>query len=170
MQLLSSVKSSITCLFRLSMATRDPAPDDRLQSIITVDKSHFEKDHINHVIAKFPNCPDHLAARLGQAISARRQYLSYCEQHHKKLSDRQDFIVLEPPRTEYTGSSTGTTSSEGAPRVALGEHSSVSETSYAVSVDAIIRGPPFEKGQSYQNCECPLCYKTVLVRTRAAWK
>lgn len=156
------------------MAIRDPAPDDRMQSIITVDKSHFENDDIRHVVAKFPHCPDYLAERLGRAISARRQYLSYREQHHEKLSKRQDLIGLEPPRTEYTSNSTEVTNLAKSKETSLGaleEHDSVSETSYATSANATIRVPSLpKKAQLNQHYECPLCYNIVSIHTPTAWK
>ncbi|KAJ4347966.1 uncharacterized protein N0V89_009338 [Didymosphaeria variabile] len=104
-QLCGSIQSSVTCLFRLSMAIRDPAPDDRLQKTITVDKSYFEDYDILHAKTKFPDCAEYLTERLGRAISGRRQYFSYRELHHQKLAKKAELIGLEQPRTEHTSNS-----------------------------------------------------------------
>lgn len=89
-QLFSGVRDTISCLFRLSMAIRNPAPNTQSGSTITADKSYYEDYDIEHVRAKFHeekfhSCEFFLTERLGRAISARRQYLSYREEHHKKL-------------------------------------------------------------------------------------
>ncbi|KAF2443726.1 hypothetical protein P171DRAFT_522225 [Karstenula rhodostoma CBS 690.94] len=108
-QLIASIKSSVTCLFRPSMTIRNPVSDDRLQRTITVDKSYYEEHDILHTRAKYPDCADYLTERLGRAISARRQYLSYRELHHQKLAKDVDLIGLEHTRTECTSNSTEAT-------------------------------------------------------------
>ena len=173
-QLLSSVKSSVTCLFRLSMAIRDPAPDDRLRGTIAIDKSYFEEHDIMHTRAKYPHCPEYLTKRLGRAISGRRQYFSYREQHHQKLSKKVERIGFEQPRTENTSNSTEATPLPISKETHVsmgGDDDSVSQTSYATSVNATIRVPSLpKKAQENQHFECPLCYNIVSIRTPAAWK
>jgi hypothetical protein len=68
------------------MAIRDPAPTSQFLSRTSVDKSFFQEHDTSHVREKYPSCPLYLSQRLGQAISRRRQYLSYREEHQKKLS------------------------------------------------------------------------------------
>jgi hypothetical protein len=98
-QLRASIVTFNTSLFRLSMAIRDPAPTSQSSRTITVDKSFFEQHDINHVQSKFPNCAEFLSERLGRAISGRRQYLSYREEHHKKLAKHVEKIGVEDSRT-----------------------------------------------------------------------
>jgi hypothetical protein len=86
-------------LFRLSIAIRDPAPTTQSTKIISADKSYFEPHDILHVQAKYPGAPDYLAERLGRAISARRQYLSYREEHHRKLTKNIEKVGFEEPKT-----------------------------------------------------------------------
>ncbi|KAL1601483.1 hypothetical protein SLS60_006398 [Paraconiothyrium brasiliense] len=173
-QLLDSIQSSVTCLFRLSMAIRDPASDDRLQRTITVDKSYFEDYDILHAKTKFPDCAEYLSQRLGRAISGRRQYLSYRELHHQKLAKKAELIGLEQPRTEHT-----TNSTEASPLPVarsnsldvLDEDDTLSQTSYATSVNATIRVPPLPKqAREHEHFECPLCFMIVSIHTKAAWK
>lgn len=101
-QLLATVKTMVTSLFRLSMAIRDPAPTSQSTRTITIDKSYFQQHDILHVQAKYPRCPDYLTNRLGRAISGRRQYLSYREEHHSKLSKGTEKLGFDEPRTGET--------------------------------------------------------------------
>jgi hypothetical protein len=105
-QLSASIKNTVTCLFRLSMAIRDPAPNTQSRSFITVDKSYFQHHDIQHVESKFPQAARFLTERLGRAISGRRQYISYREEHHQKLVKNIEKIGQEEPRTEHTTNST----------------------------------------------------------------
>lgn len=74
-----------TCLMRLSMAIRNPAPHDQFKESAHFKVSHFEHFDKEHVRAKFPDAEEYLLIRLGKAISRRRQYLSYREEHRQKL-------------------------------------------------------------------------------------
>lgn len=60
-----------------------------------IDKSYFEVHDIAHVQSKYPDCTDCLTERLGRAISGRRQYLSYREEHNMKLSKGIEKVGLE---------------------------------------------------------------------------
>jgi len=175
-QIKSSITNNITCLFRLSMAIRDPAPHTQSRSIITVDKSFYEAFDIQHVREKFPQCEDFLINRFGRAISARRQYLTYREEHHKKLAKSVEKIGFEEPRTEHTTNSTEASlipkeqSSEAQPEIE-DSFEALSQTSYATSVNATLRVPPLPKEAENQGYfECPLCFLIVTIHTTAAWK
>ncbi|RYP35983.1 hypothetical protein DL766_002253 [Monosporascus sp. MC13-8B] len=173
-QLLGSIKTTITCLFRLSMSIRDPAPNDQSRSIITVDKSHFEEYDMQHAKAKYPGCAGYLVERLGRANSGRRQYLSYREEHHQKLVKDIDLIGLEVPRTERTSNSTEVTLMPTVRPNSFGEVDSddaLSQTSYATSVNAAIRVPPLPKeAHEKEHYECPICFMIVSIHTAAGWK
>jgi hypothetical protein len=177
-QLSASIKNTVTCLFRLSMAIRDPAPNTQSRSFITVDKSYFEHHDIQHVESKFPQAEKFLTARLGRAISGRRQYLSYREEHHQKLVKNVERIGHEEPRTEHT-----TNSTEASPMPVLDQSKvntvmydsfdfdTLSQTSYATSINATIRAPPLPKeAKEKEHFECPLCYMIVSIHTTTGWK
>lgn len=59
---------------------------DRLLKSSKVNVAFYETFDIEHTRHKFPSANDTLVERLGRAISKRRQYLKYREQHHEKLS------------------------------------------------------------------------------------
>ena len=175
-QLSDSIKNTITCLFRLSMAIRDPAPNSQSRSFVTFDKSIFEPHDISHVQAKFPEADSWLIERLGRAISGRRQYLNYREEHHQKLARNVEKIGIEEPRTEHTTNSTEASPmpSSSGPRMtdALDDgEDTLSQTSYATSVNATIRAPSLPKeARTKEHFECPLCYMIVSIHTTAVWK
>jgi hypothetical protein len=175
-QLVESVKTLITSLFRLSMAIRNPAPNSQSMSIITIDKSFYEQHDIQHVKEKFPNAPHYLVERLGRALSARRQYLSYREEHHQKLTKNIEKLGFEKAATEFTTNSTEATP---IPRVERSRSLHVldegddaaSQTSYATSVNATIRVPSLPReARDKDFFECPLCFLLVSIHTAAGWK
>lgn len=173
-QLFAGVRNTVTCLFRLSMALRDPAPNSQSRSIITLDKSIYETYDVNHVEAKFPSRNDFLTNRLGRAVSGRRQYLTYREEHHLKLAKNVEKIGFEEPRTEHT---TNSTEASPIPRASTNSENvmdgddALSQTSYATSVNATIRVPPLPKeAREKDHFECPLCFMIVSIHTTAGWK
>lgn len=175
-QLLVSVKTLITSLFRLSMAIRDPAPNSQSKSTITIDKSFYEQHDIQHVREKFQDAPDYLTERLGRAISGRRQYLTYREEHHQKLAKDIEKVGFEKPTTQFTTNSTEATPLPWIERsnsinVLDERDDAASQTSYATSVNATIRVPPLPKeARNKDFFECPLCFLFVSVHTSAEWK
>jgi hypothetical protein len=175
-QLIASVKTLITSLFRLSMALRNPAPNSQSTSTISMDKSFYEQHDIQHVIEKFQNAPHYLAERLGRALSARRQYLSYREEHHKKLTKNIEKIGFEKATTEFTTNSTEATP---IPRIERSMSLNVvdegddtaSQTSFATSVNATIRVPSLPReARNKEFFECPYCFLLVSIHTAAGWK
>ncbi|KAF2024730.1 hypothetical protein EK21DRAFT_93852 [Setomelanomma holmii] len=165
-QIRASITTFVTSLFRLSMAIRDAAPTSQSSKIFTVDKYYFEQHDINHVQTKYPDCAEYLSERLGRAISGRRQYLSYREEHHKKLAKHVEKIGFEEPRNgeifkiaeqihiPLTASQHTSNSTEATPMPQLDRQNSIkildeddgaSQTSFAPSVNAAIRVPALSR-------------------------
>ncbi|KAF8536480.1 hypothetical protein BDD12DRAFT_912112 [Trichophaea hybrida] len=80
----------ITCLYKFSIAIRNPAPSDKLRKCSKIDVSHFEYFDQQHVREKFPEAAEFLIERLGRANTRRRQLLKYHEKHHEKIAARYD--------------------------------------------------------------------------------
>lgn len=156
------------------MAIRDPAPDDRLQSTLMIEKSYYEEHDILHAKCKYPICADYLSNRVGRAISSRRQYLSYQELHHEKLAKNVELIGLEQPSTEHTSSGTELTTilnTHSGMFTTFKEDDEFSMPSYATSVNATVRVPPLpDKAHDNEWFECPLCYRIVAIDNEVAWK
>lgn len=89
------INQVISCLYRFSIAIRNPTPRDRLQKYAAIEVSHYEFFDIQHTSHKFPKAEKYLIDRLGKANSRRRQLLKYHEKHHKKLAQ---YIDLPPTR------------------------------------------------------------------------
>jgi hypothetical protein len=175
-QLAASIKTLITSLFRLSMAIRNPAPNSQSTSTISIDKSFYEQHDIQHVKEKFQHAPEYLAERLGRALSARRQYFSYREEHHQKLTKNIEKIGFEKATTEFTTNSTEATpipriERSMSPTVLDEGDNTASQTSYATSVNATIRVPSLPREARHKDFfECPLCFLLVSIHSSAGWK
>jgi hypothetical protein len=173
--ILTTIKSTVTCLFRLSKALRDPAPNTQLRNFITVDKSYFETYDIPHVQSKFPQAEVYLTERLGRAMTGRRRYLAYREEHHQKLTKHVEEIGYEEPRTEHTTNSTEASllplANAKTGSVIDDGFDNLSQTSHATSVNATIRVPPLpKKAWDNEQWECSFCYHMVSIHTMAGWK
>ncbi|KAJ4319287.1 hypothetical protein N0V94_003979 [Neodidymelliopsis sp. IMI 364377] len=169
-QLYVSIGSAITALMRISIAIREPAPNRQSR---TIDKSHFEHHDMLHVQAKFPNAAQYLTERLGRAISSRRQYLTYREIHHDKLSKGIEKLGLEAARTETTTNSTEATKLQRTNSLNLldEDDDTSSQTSYATSINATLRAPKLPKeARERDHYNCPLCFALIDIHTTAAWK
>ena len=182
-QISIDVVDVVSCLLRLSVAIRNPAPHDRFVESKLTDASYYEQFDINHVYSKFNSIDSRLAERLGKAISRRRQYLKYRETHHMKLSHGLDQHHLmetdEPPQTIASSLPEHLKDRIGpgqVPQVAILEddHSDTgfSQTSYATSTanDTQRRVPPLPEAASRGPFECPFCYMIIIAANRSSWK
>ena len=86
-QLQHSISSSIKNLYQISiLVRRNPVPHDRLVKSAKIDTAFYEEFDKRHVHEKFPHASLDLVERLGKAISKRRKFFKYREQHRQKLS------------------------------------------------------------------------------------
>ena len=81
---LLEVTHIITCLYKFSIAIRNPAPRDKLEKCPLIDMSHYERFDIAHVSSEFPDAKKSLQERFGRANTQRRQFLKYYEMQHKE--------------------------------------------------------------------------------------
>lgn len=187
-QLMSEVVEVITCLLRLSMAIRNPTPHDQFMESGQINTSYFEPFDIGHIQAKFPNTEGYLINRLGKAISRRRQYLKYRDEHHKKLAQGiedvigTEFAPTKAAPTEINPESTVASSIPLAMKVPtthieldedVYSEDGLSQTSYATSVNESTnnRLPPIPKeAQEGKPFECPLCFMIISIRNSHSWK
>ena len=97
-QLLSNIAEINTCLLRLSVSIRNPPPHDQFKGSKNINFSHYEDFDVDHVRNKFPNAAAFLVTRLGKAISRRRRFIRYREEHRKKYEQGLDDDPTEPAR------------------------------------------------------------------------
>ncbi|OAL44535.1 hypothetical protein IQ07DRAFT_521615, partial [Pyrenochaeta sp. DS3sAY3a] len=174
-QLASNIAEINTCLMRLSMAIRNPAPHDQFINSTKIFVAHFETFDIDHVRGKYPNAKEYLVDRLGKAISRRRQYLRYREEHRKKLE--QESTIAPSEKIESTVASSLPPEIKSSTSAAELEDPDyfeevLSQTSYASSThDPVKLRPPQlpEEGQNGDPFECPLCFRFTSVKQTAAW-
>ena len=87
-QILDDISRTISYLYELAIAIRNPTPIDRSHKAKKVDTSFYETWDILHVKEKFPMLEREspfLLQRLGKANSLRRQTFKYSEAHNKKI-------------------------------------------------------------------------------------
>ncbi|PGH30734.1 hypothetical protein GX50_06496 [[Emmonsia] crescens] len=186
-QLLEDIKVVIKCLYKLSMAIRQPAQHDRLKT--NIDLAHFTQFDIQHVEQKFPNAERWLAQRLGKAITKRREYLKGRERHHEKLAQGAvatttalfaDNSNTEAGQRTLLSETTATTFVDDSAAIGLytagGDADTgpaPSETSYASTVgdDTKLHLPPLpeEAESNPHGFECPYCYYLISVRGPLSW-
>lgn len=181
-QILADVVETVNCLLRLSVTIQNPAPHDRFMESASTDTTHYQPFDIQHVRAKYPQAEDDIIERLGKAISRRRQFFSYREAHHCKLSQGLD---LDSNRTEVDGQSTIASSlpphlkTTADPELGLENvvedddiKTDISQTSYATSVadTGKLRVPPLPKQSKDGPFQCPFCYMMISVCTKHSWK
>ena len=184
----------ISCLYKFSIAIRNPAPKDRLHKIALIDVSFYKNWDLNHIEEKFRQVDNefrvakYLIERLGKANTRRRQLLKYYAAHHKTvsryiddpLSPGEKALDIERAATVYTTMKSQTTVStikveSQVVEIERGEEDRLSQTSYATSKNHTMRihvpSPPNEdaayEGKEFQ---CPYCFKIIKVNSRQGWK
>ena len=179
-QMVSSVRITIQCLFRLTIAIRNPAPHDILSAGKEITASRYEPYDIQHVLSKFPKADIDVTIRLGVAISRRREYFNYRHSHHEKLAAGLDF---DENRTEMQSAIASSIPSafkdSNATEPAIismdkdgSSDAGVSETSVATTVSGSgglkIAPIPYESAEGA--FECPYCYMLIRVTGTLQWK
>lgn len=84
-QVLLQMKNDVNCLMRLAVTIRNPAPHEQFKLRMPALVSSFDASHIQHVLHKFPRLQPEVTERLGKALTYRRLFLQYREEHHERL-------------------------------------------------------------------------------------
>jgi hypothetical protein len=188
-QLFLAVVGANTSLFKLSTVIRSSPPQDSYNKAASVYPYDTKYD-INHVWEKYPAARKRnpwLIDRLGKAITRRRQYLRYREEHREKpsrtwkRSENESASQRDLPQAALAPTTATTYVANKPVQIENFSDGGGSQTSYAttVSEDASnnISVPPppakstdgmrFEYGKPF---ECPYCHTIQIVATRSAWK
>lgn len=181
-QILTDIAEIVTCLFRLSVSIRNPAPHDRYKQTGSTDASYFEPFDVQHARDLFPSASEDLVKRLGQANSYRRQYFKYRELHHLKLSQGLG------PSDHLTDPDCASTVASSIPQnmkgpehhaqnaVVLGidacSEDGMSQTSCATTVIGSdrLRIPPLPVEAESGPFQCPYCYMMIDTPSPNSWK
>ena len=84
------IQQAVDCLYRASMDLQRQKTINRYDKCSDIDTSFFEPFDINYTRQRFPTAREFLLQRLGKAISKRRQWLKYREEHALKLGQFLD--------------------------------------------------------------------------------
>jgi hypothetical protein len=180
-QIFADVVDVNNSLVRISVSIRNPTPYDRFLATAFTELSYFEQVDISHVAEKFPRAHREIVERLGKAISRRRQYIRYREDHHIKLARGLD---MDDAETVSAGSDTqassipealkdGRNSESGAGDDSMNDgQSQTSDTSYmtdAYGTETLTfpKLPPEANNGPFQ---CPFCYMMVDCCTVLSWR
>jgi hypothetical protein len=139
----------------------------------SIDTSHFQLYDTQHVRSKFPNADEYVTNRLGKAISTRRQFLKYSEQHRKRLKAGLTSNIGDEVQSTVASSLPFQIKSGAFELPTKDNDDQISMTSFATSVanSDKLKVPPLPKNAVYdQEFECSLCYCIVSVENWDAWK
>lgn len=171
-QILDHILDCVRGLLRLSIAIKHPAPHDRFMRSGKIDVAYHEPWDAMHVRSKYPNAPEYLTERLGKAISKRRLYLKYREQHREKLEkdlgpDNQTVASSIPSLNQSVVQKVGKIET-------MDYEDDISVTSYASTTAApsshiAIPRMPIE-AEDGMEFECPYCFTITAVRNKKEWK
>ena len=173
-QLHSNIVTVVNCLFQMSMLVRKPARHDFHTLPQSKEVLAFKPFDQAHVKEKYPEADERLLARLGLAITLRRQYLRYRERHHAKLKQGLEIGTEGSVAPTVTLSDTVVTGVELWRIDSQDETtaSEISQTSYAPSMVAggplVIPAPPKESSGGAP-FECPYCFVVISVDGTSAW-
>ena len=173
-QLHSNVVTVINCLFQMSMLVRKPARHDFYTLPQSQEVLAFKPFDQAHVKEKYPEADERLLARLGLAITLRRQYLRYRERHHAKLKQGLE-IGTEGSVTPTVMLSDTVVTGVDPWHIDSQDEATASEksqTSYASSMLAggplVVPAPPKESSRGAP-FECPYCFVIISVDGTSAW-
>lgn len=180
-QVFAQIGGVIDCLLRLSVTISNPAPHDRFKSRAGGQIGYYESWDIQHVLAKFPHIDTKLAERLGRALTQRRKYFKYREDHHCRLKEGLNGDEDGASRGHATTLASsvplhlkdvGPTSQKVDLDILDDDHSELSATSYAPSTvdQSELRVPPIPKEYVDGPFLCPFCYVFITVDNRYEWK
>ncbi|KAL7929602.1 hypothetical protein V8C35DRAFT_315253 [Trichoderma chlorosporum] len=180
MVILDDIGHIIDCLLRLSITIRNPAPHDQFNSRAGVDiVSSYKQWDVNHIRENFNKLDSQLVDRLGMAMSRRRQYLKYRDEHSKKLAQGLLAEADEGDKATTVASSIPKHLKDADNPDFLHEldtlfesMSEISGTSYASSTTTTneLRVPNIPKDYVNGPFQCPFCQMLIMVNDRSQWK
>lgn len=165
---------------RLSITIRNPAPHEQFKLRMPTLVSSFDASHTEHVLHKFPRLHPEVTERLGKALTYRRLFLQYREEHHERL--RKGIEVEREDEKEGSRGGVTTEASwlpkdnpeddEPRPRVWRDDISEQTGTSYAPSCvdDSELRIPRIPPEYVDGPFICPYCFLPVSIENRYQWK
>lgn len=189
-ELLLTARESITALFRISILIRKKTPRDRYaQALATVREPLDETFDVNHVSEKFLrlSTPETawLKQRLGQAITHRREFLRYCQEHHLRAASEPS--SEQPPNdgidelqnpSVAAPTTSASTFFEDIPELDAELPDDRSQTTFATfvadedegDIDRIVSLREVTEGRDGLPFECPYCKRIQDIDKERDWR
>lgn len=188
-QITRNIQDSVACLLRLSVALRNPAATDRVEAEAGENAAPSTVWDKRHLCEKYPNLDPKLRERLGRALTRRREYFKYRENHHELLSKGIDNAMAGVAIADNSTKAGPTTVASLVPEclkaitsvkpdfsdlssLPIDEaQSEGSCTSYATSAanPGKLKVPKVPEGYEKGPVLCPFCRKTIAIRSRKDW-
>ena len=180
-RILSGIGHTINCLLRLSIAIRNPAPYDQFRSRAGAEVAYYQTWDIQHVRDKFPDVNEKTAERIGKAMTQRRMYFRYREDHSGRLAQGLDSdvdvggdeatTVASPIPDHLIDSASEQSPINGMTGFddALSDSSGTSFAPSSSGQDKLLE-PPIPKGYSEGPVKCPFCQMIIHIETLSAWR
>ncbi|KAK3641618.1 hypothetical protein LTR56_011220 [Elasticomyces elasticus] len=185
-ELCLTVADSITSLMKVSVLIRKATPRDKyVKAAAKKAMPEWTPSDRSHVGDKFPKVKDPrwLVERLGDAITARRQFLRYSQEHHERLAGetggKHDVSGRSAPNATVTATAASTLDFEMIQSRKLHQlkddddsySQAYSRVTYAAAVDSPLKFSSLEsvaKGDSI--FECPYCWSIVTCKRQREWE
>lgn len=150
--------------------------------------SSFDLRHLEHIEHKFPGLTQKVKDRLGRALTYRRMFFRYREDHNERLNSGIEGEEEEDEHGEDKSKNNATTEASWLPMNPLdgqqdGDYkygtsiwkddvSETTATSYAASClgDSELRVPPIPHEHVDGPFLCPYCYIPIVIENRSQWK
>ncbi|ESZ95288.1 hypothetical protein SBOR_4315 [Sclerotinia borealis F-4128] len=186
-ELFRAMKDANTNLMKLSMVIRNsPDRDDYLKAATRYPfDASYDIGHVREKHGSAKGIADWLVVRLGKAITRRRQYLKYRQDHHGKLTrdwgetaviDENKKTIASTEATDFIENTIPVQKDESE----LGSYFG-SQTSYEATIVGEAAGRlkvpshpkmafedvPFEFGSPFR---CPYCFTEQIVENGSDWK
>ena len=173
-QLHGNIVTIINCLFQMSMLVRKPARHDFYTLPQSKEVLAFKPFDQAHVEEKYPEADERLLARLGLAITLRRQYLRYRERHHAKLKQGLEIGTEGSVAPTVTFSDTVATGVEpwyidSRDKATASEKSQTSYNSSMLAGGPLVIPAPPKESSGGAPFECPYCFVVISVEGTSAW-
>lgn len=168
------IEGVIECLLKLSVSLGNPAPHDRYKSRAGDQVLSHEPWYIQHVKEKYPHLDPAIIERLGKALTQRRAYFEYREDHYHRLSSE---IQDDGGNSASVVMATTVTSSLPqelrddfvGPKVPDDSISEASATSHEPDSNDL-RVPNMPRRNDNGHFLCPYCYTYQSVNEDSEWK
>ncbi|KAI8936692.1 hypothetical protein NX059_007084 [Plenodomus lindquistii] len=192
-ELREEISGTITRLFRTSILIRQAAHTDTFAKALSRNRYHFnEQFDIAHVGEKYPQLATNdyvwLRQRLGRAITHRRHYLNYIQDHREKLGDtlnhgdKADSSIAGSRPSFFTKATTFAVERITPQLLVVEESDPEDDTRSCTTISRSIDGSPelsttlripklndLRVGNK-NDFECPFCFQIKMFNSERTWR